>query len=97
MVLYLAFAGFAALNAHLRCLDASREAARLIARGEPDTAKEAVTKIAPEGASLKVVTNGDRIEVEVSTNSLLPGLKTAGRAYAVAEPQSAEDPPGPTK
>jgi hypothetical protein len=91
VVLYLAMAGFATINSHIRCLDAAREAARLVARGEPGTAQDAVTKIAPQGAQLTVATNGDRIEVQVSLDPLLPGLDITGKAFAVAEPQG--DPP----
>jgi hypothetical protein len=96
VVVCLALAGFATLNAHLRCLDAAREAARLIARGEPGTAQEAVHQIAPPGARFSVRTNADHIEVEVSAPLILPGLDITARAFAVAEPTAEDDPPPPT-
>ncbi|SMC99641.1 TadE family type IV pilus minor pilin [Kibdelosporangium aridum] len=91
-VVSLIAAGFMAMGAHLRCVDAAREAARLVARGDDDRAPEAVDKIAPSGANLHVVTEGDQITVEVSYApvGLLPDLAITGAAYAVAEPEAAE-------
>lgn len=89
MVLCLVLAGVAAITAHLRCVDAAREAARLYARGGPDKARQAVAHIAPRDAGLRTSVNGDHIEVEVSVGSLLPGLTVSGQAFAVAEPQEA--------
>jgi hypothetical protein len=87
MVLYLAIAAIASVHAQLGCADAAREAARLIARGDAGTAQEAVNRIAPRGAHLTTAIDGDRIEVEVSTVSLLPALTISGKAFAVAEPE----------
>jgi hypothetical protein len=86
VVLYLVLAGIGALIAHLSCVDAAREAARLIARDESAMAQQAVTKIAPTGARLKTTTNGDQIEVEVSADTNLPGLVVTGKAFTIAEP-----------
>jgi hypothetical protein len=89
VALCLLLAGVAAITSHLRCVDAAREAARLLARGDPDKARQAVDHIAPSGASVRTSVNGDHIEVEVSAGSLLPGLTVSGQAFAVAEPQEA--------
>lgn len=87
MVLSLALAGVGAVTAHLRCVDAAREAARLLARG--DDPGPAVDHIAPSGAGLRTSVNGDHIEVEVTADTLLPGLAVSGQAFAVAEPREA--------
>ncbi|MEV4311136.1 TadE family type IV pilus minor pilin [Actinocrispum sp. NPDC049592] len=86
LVLYLALAGIAAITTHLRCVDAAREAARLIARGEPTLAQQAVAKIAPSNAHLSTTTDGDHIQVEISASTQLPGLTVTGKAFAIAEP-----------
>jgi hypothetical protein len=85
----LMLAGVVAVTSQLRCVDAAREAARLIARGDSDLAREAVNRIGPRGASLRTAINGDQIEVEVSVDSALPGLTVGSKAFAVAEPVEA--------
>lgn len=89
VVLAIAFAGVAALLDQLRCTDAAREAARLIARGEQDRAADAVHHIAGAGATLAVHLNGDEIEADVRTPSvadILPGVRVDSQAFAVKEP-----------
>ena len=86
LVLYLVLAGFATVLAQLMCQDAAREGARLLARGEAGSAHEAVTRIAPAGADLKITADGEHIHIEVSSPALLPGLPIDAHAYAVAEP-----------
>lgn len=89
VVLALLIAGLAILTAHLRCIDAAREAARLLARGQPDRAAAAVHTIAPDGAQLQVDRTGDAISVEVAADpiaGLLPGIHLHATAYAIAEP-----------
>jgi Flp pilus assembly protein TadG len=58
-VLALVLAGMSTVFDQLRCADAAREAARLVARGEPDHAADAVHRIAPPGATYAVTTSGD--------------------------------------
>ncbi|GAB3581861.1 TadE family type IV pilus minor pilin [Amycolatopsis endophytica] len=85
----LVLAGFTAITGQLRCIDAAREAARLIARGQPELATQAVAEIAPPAARLSVTTTGDAITVEVRADpagALLPGLHLRGSAFAVLEP-----------
>jgi len=91
LVLTLGVATITAVIDQLRCTDAAREAARLIARGEPERADSAVRAMAPQDAHMTVRTDGDTINVEVSANpmaNLLPGLHLTARAYAVLEPTS---------
>lgn len=87
-VMVLAVAAVAGASAHLRCLDAAREAARLVARGEPDRAREAATEIAPRGAKIAIAVAGDQVQVDVSTAVVpgLPGLSLDSRAVGVLEP-----------
>lgn len=88
-VLALVFGGIAAVTDQLRCTDAAREAARLAARGDRDGAREAVAAIAPAGATLELLPDGDGLTAIVRAapvGGLLPGLRIEGRAFAVTEP-----------
>lgn len=88
-VFALVLTGISAVTDQLRCTDAAREAARLIAMDEPDRARRAVAEIAPATARLHVSTRSDEITVRVSAEpvgGLLPGVLLRARAYAVAEP-----------
>jgi hypothetical protein len=88
LVLALAVGAVAAASAQLRCIDAAREAARLVARGEPDRARRAAESIAPGGARVDIQVVGDEVTVEVSTGGAggIPGLTVAGRALGLLEP-----------
>jgi Flp pilus assembly protein TadG len=86
MALWFVVAGIAAVTAHLRCVDAAREAARLVARGDPGLADEAARRIAPDEASLQISVDGERISVTVSADMI---LTVSGEAFAIAEPQEA--------
>lgn len=82
-------AGTSAVIDQIRCTDAAREAARLVAMGESDRAQATVGSIAPDGARLIVRPAGDAVTVVVSANpadGLLPGLQVGADAYAVLEP-----------
>lgn len=88
-VLALMFAGITAVADQLRCTDAAREAARLAARGEHGLAREAVARIAPSGATVRLNARPDGIEVTVLADpvgGLLPGVRLRGEAFAVPEP-----------
>jgi Flp pilus assembly protein TadG len=96
-VLAMVLAGASMVLDQIRCTDAAREAARLVARGEQDRAADAVRHIAPSGATLAVTTNGDQITVAVqnpAAGGLLPGVHVHADAYAVREPNT--DPTDPT-
>jgi Flp pilus assembly protein TadG len=88
-VLAMALAGSAAVLDQLRCTDAAREAARLVARGEPARAEQAARHVGPSGAAVAVRVQGDEVVVEVSApagRGLLPGLSVRAEAMAVLEP-----------
>ncbi|GHF03310.1 hypothetical protein GCM10017786_41270 [Amycolatopsis deserti] len=96
VVVGLVLAGFTAIASQLRCADAAREAARLLARGEPQLAAQAVEQIAPPGASLAVKTEGESITVEIRAapaGGFLPGLHLTANAFAILEPGVADAPP----
>ncbi len=78
------------VTAHVRCVDAAREAARLAARGDDARAARAVEDVGPPGAS-STVSRGDRtVTVQVRAPvALLPGLTVSATAVAAAEPGSA--------
>lgn len=93
-VLALALGAISAAIDQLRCIDAAREAARLVARGEIDRAGAVAADIAPTSANVAITVHGDTIEVDVRAkpvNGLLPGLQLHGAAFAIAEPGSTED------
>lgn len=90
IVLALVLSGLSALLGQLQCTDAAREAARLVARGETEQARQTAARIAPSGSTVTVTVTDDTIEVTVSARpvgDLLPGLTTHAQAYAVREPQ----------
>jgi Flp pilus assembly protein TadG len=89
VVFGLVLAGVTVVIEQLRCADAAREAARLVARGEEDKAGDAVRRIGPTDAQLSVATAGDEITVRVTASplaGLLPGVRLDARAFAVREP-----------
>lgn len=99
VVLALALGAIAAVTDQLRCTDAAREAARLVARGDQDRANAVAERIAPSGARITITMRGDTVEVDVHAEpagGLLPGVRLHGEAYAVVEPGTAE-PAGATR
>lgn len=94
-VLAMVLAGTSSVLDQIRCTDAAREAARLVARGDQDRAREAVSRIAPHGATLAVTTDGDTASVVVrdpEAGGLLPGVQVGATAFAVLEPADVPDP-----
>jgi hypothetical protein len=88
VVLALLIGVMSAVGAQLRCLDAAREAARLITRGESVRAPSVVAAIAPADARLDVRLQGDEVTVTVSGAAVgrLAGLTVTGRAVGILEP-----------
>jgi hypothetical protein len=88
VVFGMVLAGVTLVIGQVHCTDAAREAARLVARGEPGQAAEAVRRIAPADARHSVGSTGDEITVEVTAIplSVLPGIRLRAAAYAVREP-----------
>ena len=96
IVLALVLAGLSTLLGQIQCTDAAREAARLVARGETDQAKQIAAKIAPGGATVTITVTGDTVAVLIAAQpvgGLLPGVTMHAQAYAVREPQPPDDPP----
>ncbi|WP_232819790.1 TadE family type IV pilus minor pilin [Nocardioides allogilvus] len=84
----------AAASAQIRVVDAARESARSIARGDSEPAARAVaTRIAPTGAAIDVALEGGRVSVTASAEvdgpgglfDFLPGVTVSSRAVAVLE------------
>ncbi|MDR7254735.1 Flp pilus assembly protein TadG [Nocardioides sp. BE266] len=80
--------------AQVRVVDASREAARAVARGDDVAAAESVAlRIAPEGARVSVVVGDGQVTVTTSARvrapggllSALPGVTVSDEAVALAE------------
>ncbi|MFJ1766472.1 TadE family type IV pilus minor pilin [Amycolatopsis sp. NPDC088138] len=98
VVTVLLVAALTVLMAQLSCTDAAHEAARLVARGQPQEAEAAVHQIAPRGATLEVQHAGDQITASVAATpagGLLPAINLRATAYAMAEPGTeAADAPG---
>jgi len=84
----------AAASAQIRVVDAARESARSVARGDTESAATAVAQqIAPTGATIQVVVEGGRVAVTASADvggpgglfDFLPGVTVRSRAVAVLE------------
>ena len=80
--------------AQVRVIDASREAARAVARGDDVAAAEAVAvRIAPEAARVSIVVGDSEVTVTTSTRvagpggllSALPGVTVSAEAVALVE------------
>jgi hypothetical protein len=85
-VLLACAAGLSAVVAQLRCVDAAREIARLVARGEPGAAAPAAG-LAPPGAAVQVRRDGGYVVARVVARPpMLAGLVIAGEAVAALEP-----------
>ena len=100
IVLALVLAGLSALLGQIQCTDAAREAARLVARGEIDQAKQVAARIAPSGSTVTITVTEDTVAVVVAANpigGLLPGVSMHAEAYAVREPEPPADPAPTTK
>lgn len=84
----------AAASAQIRVVDAARESARSVARGDTESAARAVAQqIAPTGATIQVVVEGGRVAVTASAEvdgpgglfDFLPGVTVRSQAVAVLE------------
>ncbi|GAA1200293.1 TadE family type IV pilus minor pilin [Prauserella alba] len=89
VVLGLVLGVVTAMLDQARCADAAGEAARLLGRGDDARAREAVERLAPDGATLTATGDGTGIVVTVRSpilGGLLPGTELAAEAYAIREP-----------
>jgi hypothetical protein len=89
LVTALAIGSITAAVASVRCGDAARELVRLAARGEPDRGREVAGRLAPTGAQVTLVIQGDEATAEVTAAPLriLP-IRLSGRAVGVLEPSA---------
>lgn len=88
-VVVMALVGINAVIAQVRCTDAAREVARMVARGQSDQIRTAMDRIAPSGAAVTVGVSGEEITVRVDcdvTGGLLPAPRVAATAFAFTEP-----------
>jgi Flp pilus assembly protein TadG len=96
LVAVAAMTAVSVLLAQLRCVDAAREAARAAARGEdPAVVRSVAGRAAPEGAVVRVVVSGTEVRVDVTAVTgagILPGLRVAGTAVALREPEPVDAP-----
>lgn len=94
LVLTLALGAVAVVTDHLRCVDAARVGARLLARGEdPGRVREEVARQAPDGADIAFDVAADSISVDVRAQAppLLRalGVSAGPRGVAHAVPEAA--------
>ena len=90
LILALVLTVVATLGAKVKVLDASREAARMAARGETTAQAVAAGKrVAPDGASVRLVDRSAWVEAVVSARvkplGLLPGLTLRASTLALRE------------
>ena len=84
--LALALGALIAVAQTMRCADAARELARLAARGEPDRGRAVAARLAPSGAQMELVPDGDTVTALVSVRLVGPlPLTVDGRAVAALE------------
>jgi len=87
VVLVFCVGGLAAVGMQVRCVDSSREAARLAARGDQGAAADVVRRGGSSGASLVLRRDGGFVVARVSSRSiLLPGITISAEAVAMVEP-----------
>ncbi len=87
VVVVLCLGALLAAAAQVRCVDAAREAARLMARGADADARSAALRVAPSGADIAIRSEDDRVIAVVTVGvPLLPMLTLHAEAVAVREP-----------
>ncbi|MFT4125755.1 MAG: TadE family type IV pilus minor pilin [Gordonia sp. (in: high G+C Gram-positive bacteria)] len=90
VVLLLGIGAVGAVIAEIRCTDAAREVARLVAAGD-SAARSRGQDLVGGDASISISEQGDRIVVEVSDRVLsFPGMTMSARAVAVPEPDGSD-------
>jgi hypothetical protein len=83
--------GIVAVAAHVRCIDAAREAARIAAQGDSHRAVEVATQVGPRGGVVSIRTEGDVVVARVRVAvPLLPMLDVGAQAVAAVEPASVD-------
>jgi Flp pilus assembly protein TadG len=83
------------VTANIRCVDAARDVARAVARGEsPEAARSIGERAAPSGAVVEITRDGDYINVTVTTSRTpdwpifkqLPAIPVEAKATIRSEP-----------
>ena len=86
-VVVLCVGAITAATLHVRCVDSAREAARLAARGDRESAISTAAKVAPDGADVSVRTEGEFVVATVRARSpLLPLVNISAEAVVALEP-----------
>ncbi|MFC9767532.1 TadE family type IV pilus minor pilin [Rhodococcus jostii] len=86
-VVVLCVGAITAATLHVRCVDSAREAARLAARGDRESAISTAAKVAPDGADVSVRAEGQFVVATVRARSpLLPLVNISAEAVAALEP-----------
>ena len=89
LVAALVLAGVGCAVAQVRCVDAAREVARLLARGDSAAAASALAQVGPAGASMAVSEGSGMVTVTIRAapvGGLLPGVELSATAVAALEP-----------
>ncbi len=87
-VLVMCAAGIQAVSMQVHCVDASREAARLAARGDDADARTVARRLAPPGATVEVRHDGGYVVARVTaTSRLLPAIAIAAESISAMEPE----------
>lgn len=90
-VLVLCLGAVLCISHQVRCQDAAREAARLVARGDEARAVEVAASIAPADARISVRMEGDLVVATVTADGpLLPMVTLRADAFAAPEPEAAQ-------
>ncbi len=90
LVLGVAISAVSVVSARIRAQDAAREAVRVVARGDSESARRLVARLAP-GATLEIGQAGDVVTARVRltvhpVGTFLPALHVSVRAAAAREP-----------
>lgn len=92
VVVVLCLGAILAVSAHVRCVDAARESARLVARGDRDEAVPAALRMAPRGARVELREEGGYVTATVTTTvALLPLVRISADAVAALEELASVD------
>ncbi|MCQ4121690.1 TadE family type IV pilus minor pilin [Rhodococcus tibetensis] len=87
VVVVLCIGAITAATLQVRCVDSAREAARLAARGDRESAMSAAMRVAPEGADVELREDGAFVVATVRARSpLLPLVHISAEAVAALEP-----------
>ena len=84
LVLLLGATALAAGSTHVRLQDAAADAARIVARGEPDAAAHSIVAAAVPAASTAIERTGDLVCVSATARTGIAGVTLSARSCALA-------------